>query len=137
MWGKLWTQECAILANKYFSPLSDMDFTSSEAAAALSRMVTADESDGNSWLRSGIHEATVTGESMTAILPSLMHFAIVLFTIGLVVFVWSDTVLIGCLLLVFFVVGLIAYFVSARLRRRVWYRFLLVHLRNLIRTSKK
>jgi hypothetical protein len=126
MWGKLWIQECAILANKVFSPSDNADLAAQKAEAGLSQVLTIDAEE--SWIKSGMHKRTVAGEALTAVLPALMHFAILFFMLGLVVSVWGDTIILSCLLLAFLAVGAIAYIVSARSRGTTWYRFLLVPL---------
>jgi hypothetical protein len=117
MWGKLWAQEQVMHANRLFAP------PESTGVINLSQQLTPDVV---SWLGSGIQECTSVGETMTAVLPGLMHIAILLFMIGLVVFVWEISVTLSCVLLVFIVVGAIAYFVFARIRGVKWYHFLLV-----------
>jgi len=117
MWGKLWVQERATLVDKFFFSLDNVDFTSRSEILGL---------DEGFWLNSTMHESMLVGESMTAVLPALMHHAMLLFMIGLTVFVWGDAPVLGYLLLMYMVVGLMLYFAFARLRGVVWYPFLLV-----------
>lgn len=98
MWGKMWAQ--------------NLIMESHEGASG---------SNSNLW-----ENAKESGQKMVQTLAMVIHVAIILFMVGLIVFVWNKALVLGGILCGFAGLGILAYLYSNQQRKGKWYKVITV-----------